>query len=252
MEAIEFGQAVAKRRHELGLTQRQLAEMLHVSDKAVSKWECGRGFPEFSIIGPLAKALDIPASSLICAPSSSGQDNVVSYETPNHSFTASEAESSTSLLDGDDSQRGRLAGVPWRDALAPAVLAGVAYSSLSRSPYNIAGLVLGYERRWLFMLAMTATSYLLFAMIHLELRRGVTPALMILRFAMATLLCLIGSGLPLLITNLENGETVSVFIVALVYSIWALLAALLYRHSLFADVDRPVRFRSDMKGAQGV
>ena len=42
MEKKETGAFIAAQRRELGLTQRELAERLHVSDKAVSRWETGR------------------------------------------------------------------------------------------------------------------------------------------------------------------------------------------------------------------
>ena len=41
MDQAKTGRFIAARRKELGLTQRQLAEKLSISDKTVSKWECG-------------------------------------------------------------------------------------------------------------------------------------------------------------------------------------------------------------------
>ena len=41
MDQVKTGALIKKLRGEKGLTQKQLADMLHVSDKAVSKWECG-------------------------------------------------------------------------------------------------------------------------------------------------------------------------------------------------------------------
>ena len=41
MDSIQFGAFVAQLRKEKGLTQRELADLLHVTDKAVSKWETG-------------------------------------------------------------------------------------------------------------------------------------------------------------------------------------------------------------------
>ena len=48
MEATEVGERIATLRREKGLTQKQLAERIHVTDKAVSKWERG-GFTQLSI-----------------------------------------------------------------------------------------------------------------------------------------------------------------------------------------------------------
>ena len=51
------------------ITQEELAGLIHVSGKAVSKWETGQGFPDISLLEPLAKALDISVIELL-----SGED----------------------------------------------------------------------------------------------------------------------------------------------------------------------------------
>ena len=48
-----------------GLTQRELAEQLHISDRAVSKWERGAGFPDVSMLIPLAEALGLSVLELL-------------------------------------------------------------------------------------------------------------------------------------------------------------------------------------------
>lgn len=50
MDNIRFGSFVAQLRKERGLTQKELAQRLHVTDKAVSKWETGRGFPDLKLL----------------------------------------------------------------------------------------------------------------------------------------------------------------------------------------------------------
>ena len=45
MDQLKIGRFIAAERKRQGLTQRQLAERLHVTDKAVSKWERGQGCP---------------------------------------------------------------------------------------------------------------------------------------------------------------------------------------------------------------
>ena len=50
----EIGDKIAEKRKEKGWTQRKLAEMLHVSDKNVSKWECGRSVPDIFCLKRLA------------------------------------------------------------------------------------------------------------------------------------------------------------------------------------------------------
>lgn len=65
MEPTRIGRFIAERRKALGLTQRQLAERLAVSDKAVSKWETGRGFPDVLLMPPLCAALGITVNDLL-------------------------------------------------------------------------------------------------------------------------------------------------------------------------------------------
>lgn len=60
MDQAKTGRFIAARRKELGLTQRQLAEQLSISDKTVSKWECGGGLPEVGLVLPLCGALFVP------------------------------------------------------------------------------------------------------------------------------------------------------------------------------------------------
>lgn len=61
----KVGQFIACLRREQQLTQRQLAERLYVSDKAVSKWERGLNFPDLGLIEPLAAALGTSAAALL-------------------------------------------------------------------------------------------------------------------------------------------------------------------------------------------
>lgn len=65
MDAIYTGSQIAQRRKALGMTQKELAEKLHVTDKAVSKWERGINFPDLGILEALAKALNTSPVSLL-------------------------------------------------------------------------------------------------------------------------------------------------------------------------------------------
>lgn len=60
-----FGSFVAACRREKGLTQKQLAQQLYVSDKAVSKWERGLSLPDISLLQPLAQALGLSVAELL-------------------------------------------------------------------------------------------------------------------------------------------------------------------------------------------
>lgn len=65
MDAQKFGSFLQARRKQLTLTQAQLAERLHVTDKAVSRWERGVGLPDIQLLEPLAQALEISLTELI-------------------------------------------------------------------------------------------------------------------------------------------------------------------------------------------
>lgn len=65
MDVQKTGQLIARTRKEQGLTQRELAERLHVSDRAVSKWERGLNLPEAALFEPLCQALHITVAELL-------------------------------------------------------------------------------------------------------------------------------------------------------------------------------------------
>ena len=59
------GSVIKKLRESKKMTQEELAEKIFVTGKAVSKWETGQGFPDISLVEPLAKALDISVIELL-------------------------------------------------------------------------------------------------------------------------------------------------------------------------------------------
>ena len=65
MDQIKTGKFIAEMRKEQNLTQRQLADALLISDKTVSKWECGKGLPEVSLMLPLCDILKITVNDLL-------------------------------------------------------------------------------------------------------------------------------------------------------------------------------------------
>ena len=65
MDQYKIGQFIAERRKDCGLTQRQLADALTISDKTVSKWETGRGLPDVSLMLPLCEALGVTVNDLL-------------------------------------------------------------------------------------------------------------------------------------------------------------------------------------------
>jgi len=69
MNQYVTGAMIKRIREDRGMTQQQLSEKLAVSDKAISRWETGRGYPDISLIEPLAEALGISIIELF-----SGED----------------------------------------------------------------------------------------------------------------------------------------------------------------------------------
>ena len=65
MDKYVTGAVIRRLRENKKMTQEELAEKVFVSSKAVSKWETGQGFPDVSLIEPLAKALDISVIELL-------------------------------------------------------------------------------------------------------------------------------------------------------------------------------------------
>ena len=59
------GNTIKFLREKKQITQKQLAEKLNISEKTVSKWETGRGFPDICILEELSKSLDVSVSELI-------------------------------------------------------------------------------------------------------------------------------------------------------------------------------------------
>ena len=65
MDQIKIGRFIADERKRKEYTQRQLADKLGISDKTVSKWERGNGFPEVSLLLPLCDELGISVNELL-------------------------------------------------------------------------------------------------------------------------------------------------------------------------------------------
>jgi len=65
MNQQNIGAFITKKRKEKNLTQEQLAELLHVSNKTISKWETGKCMPDYSVIELLCHELNITISELL-------------------------------------------------------------------------------------------------------------------------------------------------------------------------------------------
>lgn len=65
MNQYVTGAMIRRLREERRLTQSGLAEILQVSDKAVSKWETGKGYPDITLVEPIARALGVSVIELL-------------------------------------------------------------------------------------------------------------------------------------------------------------------------------------------
>lgn len=65
MDLNKISNFIKTKRKELGITQEELAEKLFVTEKAVSRWETGRGTPDISLLIPLSKELKVEISELL-------------------------------------------------------------------------------------------------------------------------------------------------------------------------------------------
>ena len=65
MDALKIGKFICEKRKELNMTQSHLANKLHITDKAVSKWERGLSLPDISILIPLSEILNVSLYDLL-------------------------------------------------------------------------------------------------------------------------------------------------------------------------------------------
>lgn len=65
MEQVKIGKFIAECRKNKNMTQAQLAEKLNITDRAISKWETGKGMPDSSIMLELCDELDITVNELL-------------------------------------------------------------------------------------------------------------------------------------------------------------------------------------------
>lgn len=65
MDAKKTGKFISDNRKKQGLSQKELAEKLHITDKAVSKWERGLSFPDITMLIPISEILEITLYNLL-------------------------------------------------------------------------------------------------------------------------------------------------------------------------------------------
>lgn len=81
MDKTILGKFIAEQRKTKNLTQKQFAEKLNVTDKAVSKWETGKGYPDIEMFEKISEVLDVSVSELLEGKQISKEDIFVVSET---------------------------------------------------------------------------------------------------------------------------------------------------------------------------
>ncbi len=86
MDNTRTGSFIREKRKEKGLTQKEVADRLNITDRAVSKWERGICAPDIALLEPLSKILDVSISDLISGEESQvANNNEIIVETINYS-----------------------------------------------------------------------------------------------------------------------------------------------------------------------
>lgn len=76
MDKTQFGAFIAENRKRQELTQQELAQKLHVTDKAVSKWERGLSYPDVTLLQPLADVFNLRVDDLLTCRAAHKEKNV--------------------------------------------------------------------------------------------------------------------------------------------------------------------------------
>ena len=74
MDIEKISNLIKNKRKEKGLTQEELAEKINVTEKAISRWETGRGTPDISLLIPLSKTLGISVGELLNGKEDKGEE----------------------------------------------------------------------------------------------------------------------------------------------------------------------------------
>ena len=104
---MSLGNNIKKYRHDMGITQEELAGMLCVTSQAVSKWESGSGLPDITQVVPLAQALNVSTDALF------------GFNTSNYDakLAAEVTAKANTLRDSGEQSQGALNAVEYLDSM---------------------------------------------------------------------------------------------------------------------------------------
>lgn len=80
MDSKIIGEFIKEQRALKNLTQKQLAEKLGVTDKAISRWETGKGIPDVSLLIPLSNALEVSVHEILLGEKIEEEKKIEKYE----------------------------------------------------------------------------------------------------------------------------------------------------------------------------
>lgn len=83
MKNEEIGKLIKEERLRKNMTQEELANILYVSNKTISKWETGRGIPSIDLLVPLSKTLDIELKELLTGSKDTSYEELLVKELKN-------------------------------------------------------------------------------------------------------------------------------------------------------------------------
>ena len=100
MDQEKIGKFIFEMRKQKGLTQKELAEKVGISDKTISKWECGNSIPDITYLEALCNSLDISVNELLSGERLTGE-----------SYSEKAEENIMALMKENKSNTSR---IPWR------------------------------------------------------------------------------------------------------------------------------------------
>ena len=118
MDPKNIGVFIAKKRREKNLTQEQLAEILNVSNKTISKWERGKSMPDYAIVEQLCKELDMTAGELLAGQESDSTEAQDEEKYPLLQYKLEQAESKIVQLEHKKNHSATTHGIGFGCALA--------------------------------------------------------------------------------------------------------------------------------------
>ena len=99
MDNIKTGKLIRELRTTKNMTQKELADKLNITDRAVSKWERGLCAPDISLLEPLSEILDVKITDLISGEQSTEQETIVETKVLDAiNYSEKELKKKTSLL----------------------------------------------------------------------------------------------------------------------------------------------------------